>query len=243
MNYRASVAYDGTDFHGWQLQKGHRTIQGELQEALTRLDGGPVIVHGAGRTDAGVHAEGQVVSFRLARDRKEDQIRRAVNGNLPEAIRLFEVRVADDNFHARFDARSKMYQYQIDLSEVANPLLARFVWHYPFDIDLERLRTDANLLTGTHDFTAFTVSDCEAVSRVRTLTSIGADASGSLLTMWFIGDGFLRGMVRTMVTALLDANRGRLAAGSITALLESCDRGLCGAAAPAKGLTLMKVEY
>jgi len=243
MNYRASVAYDGTDFHGWQWQKGHRTIQGELQEALTRLDGEPVIVHGAGRTDAGVHAEGQVVSFRLARDRTEDEVRRAVNGNLPEAIRLFEVEVADDTFHARFDARIKIYQYQIDLSEVANPLLARFAWHYPFDIDLEHLRRDGQLLTGTHDFTAFTVSDCETVSRVRTLKEIRADAAGSLLTMWFIGDGFLRGMVRTMVTALLDANRGRLAAGSITALLESCNRGLCGPRAPAKGLTLMKVEY
>jgi tRNA pseudouridine38-40 synthase len=243
MNYRAAVAYDGTDFHGWQWQKGQRTIQGELQDVLTMLDGQPVIVHGAGRTDAGVHAEGQVVSFRLTRDRNEVEIRRAVNGNLPEAIRMFDVNVADDNFHARFDARSKMYSYQVDLSEVANPLLARFAWHYPFDIDLDRLKSDGNLLIGTHDFSAFTVADCEAVSRVRTLTSVGAEASGSLLAMWFSGDGFLRGMVRTMVSALLDANRGRLGARSITALLESGDRGLCGAPAPAKGLTLMKVEY
>ncbi len=243
MNYRASIAYDGTEFHGWQWQKGQRTIQGELQEALSKLDVEPVIVHGAGRTDAGAHAEGQVASFRLTRDRKEDEIRRAVNANLPETIRLFDVQVADDSFHARFDARRKTYNYQIDLSEVANPLLARYAWHYPFDIDLERLRSDANLLVGTHDFSAFTVTDCDPVSRVRTLTSVGAEASGSLLSMWFIGDGFLRGMVRTMVAALLDANRGRLAAGSITALLEGGDRRLCGAAAPAKGLTLMKVEY
>jgi tRNA pseudouridine38-40 synthase len=243
MNYRITLAYDGTDYQGWQLQAGAPTIQGAVSEALARLDGAPVVVHGAGRTDAGVHAEGQVASFRLRRARAPEELRRALNGNLPPEIRVLEAMAAADDFHARFDARSKTYRYQIYAAEVMNPLLWRYAHHYPYPLDQARLTADGQALLGTHDFSAFTVTDCETKTRVRTLTGFHLEAEGALLRLFFTGDGFLRFMVRTMVGSLIEANRGRLKAGSLAALISSRDRSLVGAPAPAKGLTLMKVEY
>jgi tRNA pseudouridine38-40 synthase len=243
MNYRITIAYDGTDYQGWQMQAAAPTIQSVMTAALERLEGAPVIVHGAGRTDSGVHAEGQVASFRLRREWDGLELRRALNGNLPPEIRVLEAAVAADDFHARFDARSKTYRYQIYQAEVMHPLLARYAWHYPFVLDPARLGEDGRLLLGTHDFTAFTVAACETKTRVRTLTDFRLEMNGPLWSLYFSADGFLRYMVRTMVESLLEANRGRLKVGSLAQLIESRDRTLIGAPAPAKGLTLMKVEY
>lgn len=246
MNYRITLAYDGTAYEGWQMQATGPTVQGLLSEALARIDGAPVIVHGAGRTDAGVHAEGQVASFRLRRERDGDELRRALNGNLPPDIRVYEAAPAAEDFHARFDARSKTYRYQLYTAEVMNPFLERYAWHYPYELDLARLAEDGRALTGRRDFRAFTVADSGAVRAgrtVRTLSDFQLVIDGARLLLTFTGDGFLRYMVRTMVGALLEANRGRLKAGSIEALLESGRRELSGALAPAKGLTMVKVEY
>ena len=243
MNYRITIAYDGTDYQGWQMQANAPTIQGVITAALGRLEGRPVTVYGAGRTDSGVHAEGQVASFRLTRERSPEELRRAMNGNLPPNIRVLEAATVADNFHARSDARSKTYRYQIYTAEVMNPLLARYAWHYHYALDAERLAEDGRALLGTHDFTAFTVASCETKTRVRTLTDFRLEVNGPLWSLYFTADGFLRYMVRTMVGSLLEANRGRLKAASIAKLIESRDRTLIGACAPAKGLTLMKVEY
>jgi tRNA pseudouridine38-40 synthase len=243
MNFRVTLAYDGTDFRGWQMQGGERTVQKVLTEALVRIDGARVIVHGAGRTDSGVHAEGQVASFFLQRPRPGEELRRALNGNLPPDLRVLEAAPTSDDFHARANARSKTYRYQLYTGQVMCPFLRRFFWHYPHPLDLERLAEDGEALLGRHDFSAFTVSDCDVRSRIRTLTGFRIESDGPQVLLTFAGDGFLRQMVRTIVGTLVDSNRGRLRAGSIRDLLTSRQRSLAGTPAPAKGLTMVKVEY
>ncbi len=243
MNFRIKLAYDGTDFTGWQMQAGSRTVQGLLTDALTTIDGSPVSVHGAGRTDAGVHAEGQVASFFLNRERTATEIVRALNGSLPSDIRALEAAVVPDDFHARRDAKSKTYRYHLFNAPVMSPMLHRYAWHYPYSLDLDRLEGDQRQLLGEYDFSAFTVTSCDVDSRVRTLIEATLTRSGASVFLTFAGDGFLRYMVRTMVGTLLDANRGKLKAASIRELLEGGDRQLAGRMAPAKGLTMVKVEY
>lgn len=243
MNYRITLAYDGTDYCGWQIQLGQPTIQGLLNAALERLDGAPVTTFAAGRTDAGVHAEGQVVSFRLSKNWSGANLRKALNGNLPPDVRVLDAATVADQFHARFDAKGKTYRYRIFVAEVMNPFWVRYAWHYPYALDSAKLVEDAQTLVGTHDFTAFTVANCETKTRVRTVTEVRVEREADLLTLYFSGEGFLRYQVRTMVGALVDANRGRLKAGSIAELIERRDRTLIGAPAPAQGLTLLKVEY
>jgi tRNA pseudouridine38-40 synthase len=170
-------------------------------------------------------------------------LRRAINGNLPPDIRILEAAPVDEGFHARFDAKSKTYRYQIHLAEVMSPFLIRYAWHYPYQLDVGRLAEESRALVGAHDFTAFTVADCETKTFTRTITEIGVEREGDLLKLFFTGAGFLRYQVRTMVSALIESNRGRLKAGTISELIESKDRALVGPPAPAQGLTLVKVEY
>lgn len=243
MNYRITLAYDGTDYHGWQWQANYRTVQGVLEEALQTLAGKPITAHGAGRTDAGVHAEGQVVSFQLEKAWEGTTLRRALNANLPTDVQVMRVEPVADDFHARIHARAKTYRYQLYCDDVMHPLWTRYAWHFPYALDAAGLRADASTLLGKHDFTAFTVTSCETRTRTRTLTDFRLEIEDKLWRFWFSGDGFLRYQVRTIIGALVAANRGRLPAGSITHLLASGDRKLAGAAAPAHGLTLVKVEY
>jgi tRNA pseudouridine38-40 synthase len=243
MKYRITLAYDGADYFGWQRQLDQPTIQGAVEAALEKLEGAPVTTHAAGRTDAGVHAEGQVISFRLSREWEGRELRRALNGNLPQDIRALDATPADEDFHARFDAKGKTYRYQVYLAEVMSPFLVRYAWHYPYLLDIERLAEESKALLGRHDFTAFTVADCETKTFTRTITKIRVERESDLLKLFFTGEGFLRYQVRTMVGALIESNRGRLKAGSIPELIESRDRSLAGAPAPARGLTLVKVEY
>jgi tRNA pseudouridine38-40 synthase len=247
MKYRITLAYDGADYFGWQAQAGQTTIQEVMNGALEKLEGAPVTTHAAGRTDAGVHAEGQVVSFnlssRLSREWEGRDLQCALNGNLPPDIRVLDAAPVDEEFHARFDAKSKTYRYQIYLSEVMSPFLIRYAWHHPYPLDVERLAEESKALIGARDFTAFTVADSDTKTFTRTITEIGVEREGDLLKVFFTGDGFLRYQVRTMVAALIESNRGRLKAGSISELIESKDRALIQAPAPARGLTLMKVRY
>ena len=243
MNYRITLAYDGTEYCGWQYQLGLPTIQNILNAAVDKLEGAPVTLFAAGRTDAGVHAEGQVVSFRLTKEWNGNYLRNAINGNLPRDIRVVEASVAPDNFHARFNASIKTYRYRIFASEVMNPLWIRYAWHYPYRFELEKMIENSRALIGTHDFTAFTVADCVTRTRVRTITDIRIENDGKLVTLYFSGKGFLRYQVRTMVGALVEVSRGRLVTDSMAELIERRDRMLVGASAPAHGLTLLKVEY
>lgn len=243
MNYRITIAWDGTDYQGWQRQGDKPTIQRAVSAALEKLEGAPVIIHGAGRTDSGVHAAGQVASFRLAREWDARRLRDALNGNLPRDIRVLAAEPVSDEFHARFSARSKTYRYQLYTGEVMDPLLERYAWHYYWPLDRELLAATGHLLQGTHDFTDFTVASCETKTRVRTLTDVHPEEDGLLLRLYFSGDGFLRYMVRRLVSTLLALNRHGLRPESFAGIVESCERTRANTLAPAKGLTLMKVEY
>ena len=242
MNYKITLAYDGKNYEGWQMQREKPTIQFALTQAASKIEGAPVTIHAAGRTDAGVHAEGQVVSFHLTRKWEPGNLRNALNGNLPFDIRVMEAIPTAEEFHARFSAHTKTYRYQIYNSEVWHPLLEPMTWHYRYAINPERLQHEAQALIGTHDFSAFTVSSCMTKTHIRTITNLEIKFDGALIQLFFKGRGFLRYQVRTMVAALLEINRGRIQL-SMKELIESQQRSLIRGTAPAKGLTLMSVEY
>lgn len=250
MNYRVTLQYDGTDFHGWQIQEGQRTVQGELTRVLTLLEGAPVVVHGAGRTDAGVHAEAQVASFRLMkRVIAPAKLRSALNGNLAWDVRAIAVEEAPEDFHARFSARGKTYVYRIFNEPFISPFWQRYALHEARPLDLERLRRARLALLGEHDWTAFSAAESEARSRVRTVTAVNvaekwcARGRGRLIEIEITAEGFLRYMARSIVGTLLEIARGERAVESIALALQTGNRGLAGATAPAHGLTLACVHY
>jgi tRNA pseudouridine38-40 synthase len=211
MKYRIILSYDGADYSGWQVQVGQPTIQGVLNAALEKIEGAPVTTHAAGRTDAGVHAEGQVVSFSLSREWEGGELRRALNGNLPHDIRALYAAPADAGFHARFDAKSKTYRYQIYLAEVMSPFLVRYAWQYPYQLDVRRLAEESMALIGEHDFTAFTVADCDTKTFTRTIMDVTVELEGDLLKLFFTGDGFLRYQVPIVRSgARVDADESRI---------------------------------
>jgi len=249
MNFKLLVQYDGTDFHGWQIQNGQRTVQGELMRVLSLLDDRGVTVHGPGRTDAGVHAEGQVASVHLQREMTPWKLRNAINGNLARDVRVLFVDVAPDDFHARYSAVSKTYVYRLVQSPVMSPFWSRFAHHETRPINLERMREAARLFPGGHDWTAFSAAQADAESRVRTITqliiSAGWDGRGlcHLIDFTVTANGFLRYMVRSIVGTLLAAGRGEIDADAIGRAIREGDRDLVGATAPACGLTLLRVQY
>lgn len=242
--YRATVAYVGTHFHGWQLQKNAaRTVQGVLEEAVSRLARAPVRVEGAGRTDAGVHADGQVVHFDLPRPRDPRIVRDAVNGSLPGDLRVLEVELAAKDFHARFDARWKEYLYRWSRADVIAPRDTPFVAPISRRADAARMREAAATLPGRRDFSVFAVQLARGESGVRCLESVAIEESGDELRALFRGDGFLRGMVRSIAGVLADEARGRVPAGRTAELLATGSRRKLSAKAPAQGLTLVRVGY
>jgi tRNA pseudouridine38-40 synthase len=240
---RLTLAYDGTRFVGWQRQASGESIQGLLEQALSRLEGAAVTAHGAGRTDAGVHAEGQVASAQVTFAHDTDTVRRSLNAQLPDDIRILAVEDAAADFHARFSARGKSYRYQLVTAPVVSPFSRAFVWHVPEPLDRGAMREAATLFAGTHDFAAFQSSGSDVATTVRTLTRSDLVERGDVLAYEVGGDGFLRHMVRAMVGTLVEVGRGRRPAGDVAALLQGGSRALAGATAPALGLTLVKVEY
>jgi tRNA pseudouridine38-40 synthase len=242
-NYKIIIQYDGTDYHGWQVQPNGRTIQGELSRALALLDHRNVTVHGAGRTDAGVHAEAQTASFLLERDFNPIALRDAINGNLDRDIRVVDVEMAPPDFNARFSAKLKTYRYQIWTGPVVSPFLYRYAHHYRGHLDINQMQRAAGSLTGSHDFSAFTVVDSEIEDRVRDLKRLDLRQEADRVTITAAADGFLRYMVRTIVGTLIEVGRGRREAEALAAILHSRSRANAGATAPARGLTLMRVDY
>jgi len=205
---KLTLAYDGTRFVGWQRQASGNSVQGLLEEALARFGDATVTVHGAGRTDAGVHALGQVASVAVNFDHDAATLQRALNAQLPSDVRVLSVAEMDDAFHARFSARSKTYQYRIRNTAVSDPFDRAYVWHLPEPLDLKAMQRAADLLVGTHDFLAFQSSGSETSGTIRTMTrSAWCDTHG-LLAYEITGDGFLRHMVRTIVGTLVEIGRG-----------------------------------
>ena len=250
MNYRLTIQYDGTDFAGWQVQsQGERTVQGELERVLSLLDGRAVAVAGAGRTDAGVHAEAQVASFRLERGFPPERLRDAVNGNLDSDLRVIEARHAAEDFHARFSARGKTYVYRIFNERFDSPFLARYAHREGRPLDTARMRECARLFVGTHDWTAYSAAQSDVRDRVRTVTRLGVEerwsarGRGRLVEITAEAGGFLRFMVRSIAGTLLACGRGELGEDAIARALSTGDRALAAPTAPARGLTLVGVHY
>ncbi|HEY3929868.1 MAG TPA: tRNA pseudouridine(38-40) synthase TruA [Candidatus Koribacter sp.] len=243
---RFDIAYDGTDFNGWQVQPGLPTIQGTLEEVISGIEGKPVQVAGSGRTDAGVHALAQVAAVSLDNPIPADNFRRAVNRLLPRAIRMRNVTEATLDFHPRFDARCKTYEYRIFREEVCSPFDWRFVYHHPYPLNEEAMYAAASLLEGQHDFTAFAAADdrdAVAASKVRTVFHSRLTRNGELLVYRVTGSGFLKHMVRNIAGVLLEVGKGNLGNEDVLARLAP-DCGIRpGPALPASGLFLVSVEY
>ena len=241
--YKVVVEYDGTDFAGWQRQPGQRTVQGVLEEAIREMTGESVFVRAAGRTDAGVHADGQVATFDLELNIPPHGFLRGLNSILPADVALVDVALAAPDFDARFSARGKVYRYTVWAHFVRSPLHARRTWHVRQPLDLEAIRTAAAGLVGEHDFRAFRASDCERRTTRRIVRRIEVDRQGARLTIEVEATAFLKNMVRILVGTLIDVGRGRLTPEAVSRMLETGDRAAGGMTAPPQGLTLLRVIY
>ncbi len=240
---KITLAYDGTRFVGWQRQAEGESIQGLLEDALARFEGAPVTAHGAGRTDAGVHALGQVASTRVTFLHDPRTLTRALNAHLPPDVRVVSVDDVDESFHARFSARAKTYRYQIRNTAVADPFDRAFVWHLPEPLAQSAMAEAAAMLVGTHDFSAFRSVGSEVANSVRTVWRSEWRSNDGLLTYEVSGDGFLRHMVRAVVGTLVEIGRGWRQPAEIAALVSGATRAEAGATAPPHGLFLVSVDY
>lgn len=241
---RLDLAYDGTDYLGWQAQAGGATVQGTIESALTRLTGGTKVrLRGAGRTDTGVHARGQVADAALATRISDAELLRALRRMLPRSIAVRSLATVDPDFDARRRAIEKMYRYRIDRSAAGDPFLARFALHEARAFDRPRLDDALARLPGRRDWTGFAGAACAVRNRVRTVRAARYDEQGSEGVFTFTADGFLNHMVRNLVGTLLEVARGRRPPESIDAILERRRRALAGPTAPAKGLVLEIVRY
>ncbi len=240
------MAYDGTEFNGWQVQPDLPTIQGTLEDVIARIEGKPVNVTGSGRTDAGVHAHAQVAAVSIDNAIPADNFRRAVNRLLPRSVRINHVTEADPGFHPRFDARRKTYEYRIFRDEVCPPFQRHFVYHHPFPLDETAMIEAAPLLEGEHDFTAFSASDDRDVlsaSKVRCVFRSALTRSGEMMIYQVTGSGFLKHMVRNIVGVLLEIGKRNLRQDDVLARLRPGCGFKPGPSAPARGLFLMSVDY
>jgi tRNA pseudouridine38-40 synthase len=248
-NLKLTLAYDGTDFKGWQVQPDAPTIQATLASAIGRITGEKVLPQGSGRTDAGVHALEQVASFTMNSVIPAANLVIALNDTLPPAIRILDVREVAADFHARKSARAKSYRYRMYRNNICPPFLARYVWHYPYPLKEEAMCAAAPLIEGEHDFTSFAAVDPERGlerdegSNVRRIFSSTWRREGDDFIYEVRGNGFLHHMVRNLVGTFLLAGKGTLKQDGVLRILQAKNRSAAGATAPASGLYLVAVEY
>ncbi len=243
---KITLSYDGGEYHGWQVQPGLPTIQGAVEAVISGIEEKPVDVAGSGRTDAGVHALAQTAAFTIENPIPLYNLRKAMNRLLPAAIRVLAAEEMAPEFHPRFDARAKTYEYRIWRGEVCPPFERRYVHHYPYPMDVDRFVRAGEVFTGQHDFTAFAAADEKdawGASKVRTVFDSRAWLDGDRLIYRVRGSGFLKHMVRNLVGTLLEAGKGNLDSERIRALLEPNAQEKGGPTAPARGLFLVSVEY
>jgi tRNA pseudouridine38-40 synthase len=237
------LEYDGFDYCGWQIQAEVPTLQGAIEAALEKILGERVRIHGAGRTDAKVHALGQVASLRCPSEIPAMALQRAVNSLLPRDVVVHEVRDVAADFHARYSALGKTYTYRILNRPTRAPLRLRYAWHIPQSLDLPTMALAAACLEGTHDFGSFQATGSEVTTSERTVTELTIARAGDEIVISCTADGFLRHMVRNIVGTLVEVGRGRWSPADVKRILDGCDRQLAGATAPPHGLCLTRVLY
>jgi tRNA pseudouridine38-40 synthase len=243
-NIVLTVSYDGTDFNGWQTQPGYRTVQETLEKALADFTAEPrVRLNASGRTDAGVHAVGQVANFYITAVYPPEVFVRAVNARLPPDIVVCDAREADQSFDANKDAKRKLYRYVIHDGPVPSPFLRRYAFHVRHRLDAATMRRASRCLIGRHDFHSFETEWPNRLSSIRTITHLGLSRAGEYIWIDVEADGFLYNMVRSIAGTLIDVGRGHIAEGQVEAILKAEDRRLAGPTAPPQGLFLMRVTY
>jgi tRNA pseudouridine38-40 synthase len=249
MNFKLTIQYDGTAFHGWQIQSDLRTVQGELTRALSLIDGRDVTVHGSGRTDAGVHAEGQVANVAIEREISGEKLRAAINGNVAKDLRVLEAQTVSDDFHARFSALGKTYVYRIVNGPVISPFWSRYALHEARHLNLKRMKSVSDLFPGKHDWTAFSAAQSEVEDRVRTVTHLDIterqdDRAGTnIVEIAVSAEGFLRYMVRSIAGVLLAVGREEIDREAVSKAVKEGKRSQMMTTAPACGLALRSVRY
>jgi tRNA pseudouridine38-40 synthase len=248
-NLKVILSYDGSEFSGWQVQPDAPTVQGTLASAIGRITGEKVLPQGSGRTDAGVHALAQVVTFVTESSVPTENFQKALNDILPASVRVLGVAEAPPEFHARHSTRAKAYRYRIYRNSICPPFLARYVWHYPYPLDEQAMEQAAGLLVGEHDFTSFAAVDPERgredtpASNVREIFSSSWQRNGEELIYMVRGSGFLHHMVRNLIGTFVLVGKGTLQVEDVIRILEARNRSAAGATAPAGGLYLVSVEY
>jgi tRNA pseudouridine38-40 synthase len=242
-NFKAVIQYDGTNYSGWQIQPDCFTIQGTLQQTLYKITNEKVTIHGSGRTDAGVHALGQVASFKIEKVMEESSLQSALNSLLPHDIKVIHLSEAADEFNAQYDVKSKEYKYQIYMGKVASPFLYRYVYHLPGKLDIEEMKKAAKQFIGEHDFSAFKSAEGACRNTVRKVFQSDIINNEDIIYFIVVANGFMQYMVRTMVGTLINVGRGKMSATQIGKIIASKNRANAGATAPPQGLFLIKVNY
>lgn len=244
MNYKLTLQYDGTKLNGWQKQGNtDNTIQGKLETILERMYGQYVEIHGSGRTDAGVHALGQVANFHAPANFSVTEIKAALNEYLSKDIRVLSVETVDERFHARLTAKGKTYEYRIDNGEVADVFYRKYTMREENPLDLEAMRKAASYFVGIHDFKTFCANKKMKKSTVRTITSIVIEEKEGIVSIQYTGNGFLYNMVRILTGTLIEVGRAKRTPEEMQSILDARDRGAAGFTAPAQGLFLVEVQY
>lgn len=242
-NIRIWLKYDGTDFHGYQVQKNGYTIQEALENAIFKIMGEEISVTGCSRTDAGVHAYMYAANFFSDTKIPIEKIPLALNTALPDSIRVYKAEKVDEDFHATYSAKEKTYEYTIDTNVIADPFLKRYAWHYSYETDIEKMKEGASYLLGKHDFSAFMASGAQVKTTVRTVKNIEISEKNKIITLKITADGFLYNMVRIITGTLVYCGTGKLKPSDVKDILESKERAQGGITAPPEGLKLISIVY
>lgn len=242
-NIRIWLGYDGTGFHGYQIQKNGYTIQEALTAAVSRVTGENISITGCSRTDAGVHAKCYAANFFSDTKIPVEKLPFAVNAYLPDTVRVYKAEYVDLDFHATYSAKEKTYEYTIDTNKISDPFLVRYAWHFPYDFDMEKMRMGAKHFVGTHDFSAFCAAGAQTKTAVRTVKELTAEIEDNIVTVKITADGFLYNMVRIITGTLAYTAIGRIKEDEIKEIILSCDRRRAGITAPPQGLKLISVVY
>ncbi len=243
-NYRLTIEYDGSDFHGWQKQKKDRTVQDEIEKALSVMTGEKIVINGSGRTDAGVHAHGQVANFKSDSGLSPETFQKGLNSLLPDDVVILDCRQVDAQFHARYDVKRKIYQYNILNRIIPSAIMRHYVWFIRRKLDVEAMKEAAGHLVGSHDFKSFEGTGSPRSSTVRQVFRAEVRQTDTANVVFEIeADGFLKFMVRNIVGTLVDVGHGKLTPDDFNNIFHSRNRNLAGATAPPQGLFLVKVVY